>query len=187
MFCSFSATQQYRPPSSTASYWNLFSLNISKVFFIIISYYFCFVILMSIHLSNQSTRFKQILQRLKLHILVNAPADFTTPEGMCIDLLVTCDPASVRNIYESPPFCSIHSVIGIDLQFCLHKQYAYRREIVNYNNSDFNKLDSELANIQWDVEVFNSRDIDEMYSKFTNVLNFSVDKWSDIVSSCRQG
>lgn len=127
-------------------------------------------------LSNQSTSFKQIPQRLNLHNLITTPTNFTNPEGTCIDLLITSDPALVRNTSVSPPFCSTHSVIGLDLQFCSHRQYAYRREIVDYNNADFNKLNSELANINWDVEVFNSCDIDEIYSKFTNVLNSTVDK-----------
>lgn len=124
-------------------------------------------------LSNKSTRFKQILQRLNLHNLINTPTNFTNLEGTCIGLLITSDPALVRNTSVSPPFCSIHSVIGLDLQFCSHKQY----EIVDYNNADFNKLNREQANINWDVEVLNSSDIDEIYSKFTNVLNSTGDNF----------
>lgn len=129
-------------------------------------------------LSYQSTRFKQILQRLNLHNLFNTPTNFTNTEGTCIGLSITSDPALVRNASVSPPFCSTNSVIGLDLQFCSHKQYAYRREIVDYDNADFNKLNNELANINWDVEVFNSCDIllDEIHSKFTNFLNSTVDK-----------
>lgn len=89
-------------------------------------------------LSNQSSRFKQILQRLKLHNIINTRTNFTNPEGTCIDLLISSDPVLVRNTYVSPPFCSTNSVIGLDLQFCSHKHYAYRREIVDYNNADSN-------------------------------------------------
>lgn len=165
----------YRPPSSTAGYWDLFSLNLNKVLDSNLPIFLLGDFNTNI-LSNQSTRFKQILQRLNLHNLVNTPTNFTTSEGTCIDLLVTSDPALVRNTFVSPPFCSTHSVVGLDLQFYTHKQYAYKREIVDYNNADFKKLNSELSNINWDVEVFNSLDLDEIYSKFTKILNSTVDK-----------
>lgn len=166
----------YRPPSSTANYWDLFSLNLNKVLDNNLPIFLLSDFNTNI-LSNQSTRFKQILQRLNLHNLINTPTNFTNPEGTCIDLLITSDPALVRNTSVSPLFCSTHSVIGLDLQFCSHKQNAYRREIVDYNNADLNKLNRELANINWDVEVFNSCAIDGIYSKFTNVLNSTVDKY----------
>lgn len=35
---------------------------------------------------------------------------------------------------------------------------------------------SELANINLDVEVFNSCDIDEIYSRLTNILNSTLNK-----------
>lgn len=31
-------------------------------------------------------------------------------------------------------------------------------------------LNNDLANINWDLEVFDSFDLDEMYSKFTYIL-----------------
>lgn len=62
------------------------------------------------------------------------------------------------------------------MHFCSHKQYAYRREITDYNNADFDKLNNELSNVDWDVEVFNSTDIDKTYSNFTNTFKTIVDK-----------
>ena len=44
-------------------------------------------------LSNQSPRFKSVLQKLNLTNLVNCPTNFTTTEGTCIDLLITNDPS----------------------------------------------------------------------------------------------
>lgn len=38
------------------------------------------------------------------------------------------------------------------------------------------KLKNDLANINWDLEVFDLLDIDEMYSKFTGIINTTIDK-----------
>lgn len=55
-------------------------------------------------LSNQCTKFKQILQKLNLHSLVTCPTNFTTSEGTCIDLLITNNLALVNDTLLHPPF-----------------------------------------------------------------------------------
>lgn len=50
------------------------------------------------------------------------------------------------------------------------------REVIDYSKADCMKLKNDLANINWDLEVFDLLDIDEMYSKFTGIINTTIDK-----------
>ena len=65
-----------------------------------------------------------MLQKQNLKTLVNCPTKFTTTEGTCIDLLITSYPSLVDSTCVTPPFCSTHSVVGLDFIFNMHKQYA---------------------------------------------------------------
>lgn len=93
-----------------AGYWALFSLNLNTVldnnFPIFLS---CSFNTNIFKLTNQNTRFKQILQRLNVFNLINTPTNFTTPEGTCPDFSITSEPAQVKHTSVSPPFCSTHT------------------------------------------------------------------------------
>ena len=112
---------------------------------------------------------------INLTNLVNCSTNFTTTEGPCIDLLITSDPSLVDSTFVTP-FCSTHSVVGLDLTCNIHKHYAYKRETTLYNEANYTHLNSELDKINWDNEVFSTTHMDELYSKFMDVLTTAINK-----------
>ena len=165
----------YRPPSSLVSHWYLLCSNIDKALEGKLPVFLVGDFNVNM-LSNQSSRFKSVLQKQNLTNLVNCPTNFTTTEGTCIDLLITSDPSLVDSTFVTPPFCSTHSVVGLDLTFNIHKHYAYKREITLYNEANYTHLNSELDKINWDNEVFSTTDMDEIYSKSMDVLTTTINK-----------
>jgi hypothetical protein len=49
-----------------------------------------------------------------------------------------------------PPFCSSHSVICIEIQYKTLKEYAYKREIMDFKAG----LRTTLLNLDWDDAGF---------------------------------
>ena len=113
-----------------------------------------------------------MVQKQNLKTLVNWPTNSTITEGTCIDLLITNEPSSVDSIFVTPPFCSTHSVV----EFNIHKHYAYKRKIPQYNEANYTQLNSELDKINWDLEVFNTTVRNEIYLKFMDVLTTTINK-----------
>jgi hypothetical protein len=72
------------------------------------------------------------------------------------------------------PFCSTHSPISVDLAFLTHKEYAYKRVIRYYEDCNYKKLAQDLAKVDWNNCVFQSDNINEMYSNFTNILQTPI-------------
>lgn len=49
------------------------------------------------------------------------------------------------------------------------KHYAYQRVIRDYNNAN-NGLNNDLTGTNWEEEVFNAENINEINSNFTNII-----------------
>lgn len=99
----------YRSPNSLADHRNYFCSHMEKVLENNLPY-----ILLGdfnvIFLSEQSSQFKLILQKLGLTNLINEPTNFTTNLGTCIDLLTTNNTGLINQSFTSHPICSTHSI-----------------------------------------------------------------------------
>ena len=164
----------YRPPNSKAEYWDNFLYNLQQALDLNIP-----ILLLGDFnvnmLSNQSRQFKLLLQRLNLTNLINNATNFTTNTGTCIDLILTNNTSLIQNQYTTAPFCSSRSVISVEINFTVHKQYAYKRVVRNYENVNFHALNEELSQVDWNNTVFNSDNINEIYSNFISSLNNCID------------
>jgi hypothetical protein len=134
----------YRPPRSLAQYWEFFISNVEKAMecdlpFLLGDFNINI-------LSEQSFNFKLMLQRLNLHNYINDPTNFSNfpvNSGTCIDLILSNDIDTII----LPPFCSSHSVIGIEIQYKNFKEYAYKREIMDFKAADYAGLRTNLLNL----------------------------------------
>ena len=75
---------------------------------------------------------------------------------------------------KTAPFCSSQSVINVEIKFTVNNQYAYKR-VRNYENAHLHALNEELSQIDWNNTVFNSDNIDEIYSNFISSLSNCID------------
>ena len=169
----------YRPPSSLVQYWEFFISNVEKAMECDLPIFLLGDFNTNI-LSEQSLNFKLMLQRLNLQNYINDPTNFSNfpvNSGTCIDLILTNNTNMVMDTFILPPFCSSHSVIGIEIQYKTFKEYAYKREIMDFKAADYAGLRTTLLNIDWD-DVFNDDDddIDHIYAKFLLTTKSCINK-----------
>ena len=84
--------------------------------------------------------FLLLLQRLNLTNIILSATNFTSNIGTCIDLTLTNNTNLVVRNDVTPPFCSTHSVISVEIKFNTLKQYAYKTVITDYSKADYVNL-----------------------------------------------
>ena len=115
----------YRPPNVLVQYWDHFCLNMEKAMQSAIPIFLLGDFNVNI-LSEQSRNFKLLLQRMNLHNeIIHDPTNFSSNVGTCINLILTNNTNPLLNTFISPPFCSTHFVISVEVKFTIYKQYAY--------------------------------------------------------------
>jgi hypothetical protein len=128
-------------------------------------------------LSNSSNYFKKILNRLNLENVVFEATHFTTETGTCIDLCITNRKKLVNSVDVLTPVYSTHAPILAEISFKTFKQHSFQRQIRNYNAVDIEGLADELNITNWDDLVFNSDNINDVYSNFLKLLDDAVKKY----------
>jgi hypothetical protein len=75
------------------------------------------------------------------------------------------------------PVCSAHAPVLAEIAFKTFKQHSFKRQIRNYNTADIEGLADELNITNWDDIVFNSDNINDVYSNFPKILDDAVKKY----------
>ena len=114
-------------------------------------------------------------ERLNLTNIILSATDFTSNIGTCIDLILTNDTNLVVRNDVTPPFCSTHSVISVEIKFNTFKQY--KRVITDYSMADYVNLRKDLQDTNLDNKVFTSANINEIYSNFLDTLKNKISKY----------
>lgn len=104
------------------------------------------------------------------------PTNFTIPNGSCIDLIIANNTGIVYDSFVNPTCCSTHSIAGVEVKFHIMKHYAYQRVIRDYNNAIYVGLNNDLTGTNWEEEVFNAENINEINSNFTNIITSCIKK-----------
>lgn len=118
----------------------------------------------------------RLLQRFGISNLIHEPTNFTIPNGSCIDLIISNNTGIVYDSFVNPPCCSTHSIAGVEVKFHIMKHYAYQRVIRDYNNAIYVGLNNDLTGTNWEEEVFNAENINEINSNFTNIITSCIKK-----------
>lgn len=120
--------------------------------------------------------FKHMLQNFSLTNVITQPTNYTTTRGTCIDLIITNAVERIENIDVLTPFCSTHSPVTLEIHFKTYKQRAYRRILTDYAHADYTSLNSDLLQVNWDRDVFNSTNINDVYKNFTDIFTQHVNQ-----------
>ena len=70
------------------------------------------------------------------------PTNFTTQRGTYIDLILTNRADSINTLHVSTPICSTHFPVYFEIHSKTFKQRAYKRLIYDYNNADYQGLNT---------------------------------------------
>jgi hypothetical protein len=73
--------------------------------------------------------------------------------------------------------CSTHAPVLAEISFKTFKQHSIKRKIRNYNAADIEGLADQLNITNWDNLVFNSDNINDVYSNFLIILDDTVNKF----------
>ena len=165
----------YRPPSAKADFVNQLALSIESALnaelpiFLLGDFNFDM-------LADGNNAFKNMLQNFSLSNVVTKPTNFSRSKGTCIDLIITNAVEKIETVNILTPFCSTHSPVGVDLHFKTFKQHSYKRYIRNYTKANYSQLCTDLSNVDWDREVFNTHNINDINDNFMKIYNHYVDK-----------
>jgi hypothetical protein len=118
-------------------------------------------------LSNSRNYFKKILNRLNFENVVFEATNFTPETGTCyIDLCITNRKKFINSVDVLTLVCSTHVPVLAEISFKTFKQHSFKRKIRNYNAADIEGLTDQLNITNWDNIVFNSDNINDVYSNF---------------------
>ena len=112
-----------------------------------------------------------------LENVVFETTNFTTETGICIDLCITNRKKLINSVDVLTPVCSTHVPVLAEISFKSFKQHSFKRQIRNYNAADIEGLADELNITNWDDLVFNSDNINDVYSNFLKILDDAVKKY----------
>ena len=62
------------------------------------------------------------------------------------------------------------------MSFKTHKQLAYKSTIRIFNLANFKDLNIDLALVNWDEEVFNSENLNDIYNNFIKIYPTLIEK-----------
>ena len=125
-------------------------------------------------LSKVNNSFKQLMLKNNLINLVDEATNFTSTPGTCIDLIFTNNANLVDKVYVASPFCSTHSPVSFDVKYKTFKQYAFKRTVRNYHDVDFQIINNDMNNANWNSSVFNSNNTHEIYDIFFTYLQLDI-------------
>ena len=116
---------------------------------------------------------KKILNRLNLENVVFEATNFTPETGTCcIDLCITN-----RKKWINSVDVLTHAPVLAEISFKTFRQHSFKRKIRNYNAADIEGLVDQLNITNWDNIVFNSDNINDVYSNFLKILDDTVNNY----------
>ena len=104
--------------------------------------------------------------------------NFTPETGTCcIDLCITNRKEWINSVDVLTLVCSTHAPVLAEISFKTFKQHSFKRKIRNYDAADIEGLADQLNITNWDNIVFNSDNINDVYSNFLKILDDTVNKF----------
>ena len=103
--------------------------------------------------------------------------NFTLETGTCyIDLCITNRKKWINSVDVLTLVCSTHAPVLAEISFKTFNQHSFKREIRKYDAADIEGLADQLNITNWDNIVFNSDNINDVYSNFLKMLDDTVNK-----------
>ena len=92
-----------------------------------------------------------------------------------LDLIFSTNDNLVSNVNIGPEFStSDHRIVSFNINFEIFKESDSEEKIFLYNKGNYERLRAILADVDWN-KLLDEESIDEAWSKFTNVLNKTVE------------
>ena len=124
--------------------------------------------------NSQTNRgsFRIFCDFLNKHNLTQTITEATHEHGKILDLVITSNPLNIINVTVGEPFSQKCDHYKIDLKINIMYAKSFERPpMYNFYSSDYTKINNFLSLQPWE-EIFKTAvDVDEMYSRFTDVVH----------------
>ena len=159
----------YRPPGSTADYWESFETCLDSA-----SDQNLDIIIMGdfnqdMMIKDSSVKLERILCKFNMVNLIDEPTRITDTTQTCLDLILTNHTSIIENTAILSPFCSDHCTVTADITFKTYREKAYKTTFWKYEQADKEAIENKINNTDWSF-IRNSNNIDEINETFSNIL-----------------
>lgn len=159
----------YRPPNSSAEYWDHFDSNIESASDlnndIIIMGDFNQDML-QINVNNQLNR---IMTKYNLKNIITSPTRITSSSQTCLDLILTNHNSIINNYEILPPFNSDHCTVMAEITYKTYKSLAYKKTIWKFDEANTEAIDNKFESTDWSfIQTLNNINI--INEKFTDTI-----------------
>ena len=149
----------YRPPNSPQNFWDNFQVSLETA----VDQNPHILVLGDLNVDLGSVtqhRLIDIMNDTGFNNCINSPTRFGPVRNTILDLILSRE-CSVLNseVIDVDRAISDHNGVLINIKTDCFKK-SYKREIWDYNNGDFNKLNQDINNVNWE-EAFAETDVEQ--------------------------
>ena len=156
----------YRPPKSPVKYWNLIDESIDKARSTDIIHQFILGDLNDDQLTPRS-KLNSILTKHNFTQLIKEVTHSTPTSNKCIDIIATTSTNFVTSAGALPQLASKHKPVQATLKIKKPLLKCYNREVWSTKNVDWEKLNTDLANQNWETTLAQP-DLNSMLDTWAN-------------------
>ena len=164
---SFLVCCVYRPPNSSDDFWDNFYLSLEQAS----TQNGHIVVTGDLNvdlLTNHNHKLIDIMNFVGLHNHVNFPTRFGSTRQSLLDLVLVKECSiSHTEVIDIDRVISDHNATLVDVHVQINIRQKFKREIWDYKNGNFEKLNTELEELNWNSLLNQANDIDEMCGIFT--------------------
>ena len=141
----------YRPPNSSAEYWEHFDSNVEsaldKNLDLVITGDFNQDVL-NITPNNQLNR---IMLKYNLKTVISSPTRITpsTQSQTLLDLILTNHNSIINNCEVLPPFNSDHCTVTAEITYKTYKSLAYKKTVWKFEDANIEAIDQAYQSTDW--------------------------------------
>lgn len=166
----------YRPPNSSAEFWNLLNESIYNVKDLGIKNILIAGDLNADPNSRQWVNLKSVTESNNLEIHIKEPTRITSTSETILDQFISNMEDRVKNISVFEPIATTdHSTISVELLFGIIRKKTFSRLIWNYAKANYTKFHEKLQSAPWD-DCFVANNVHTAAESWTDMfLNIAGD------------
>ena len=128
--------------------------------------------------NNSSTHFMNFVMNSNLEQLIEEHTRFRgNDQPATLDLIFTnADQLVTKPVTSSPIGLSDHAVINFQVQFFHNMSNNNTSAYMNYTYTNFTAVKNDLSGVDWNDRLLPSRDTDDMWIKFQNVVTNTINQ-----------
>ena len=139
----------YRPPNSTAEFWNILEDTIENASDLNHDMIILGDFNNDILSNNCNKKLERIMLKFNLHHIIKEATRLTENFETCLDLIMTNHKAIICNLEILAPFQSDHSTVSAEISFKTYKSQAFKKTIWKFEEANTTGIEQHLNSTDW--------------------------------------